>query len=73
MTGPKGEKVVYKKDRSKEPKKPMTNIMSSLTMRMLIRKGLSTYSCNVRKMEEEELRPEDVLVVNKHLDMYHDE
>lgn len=59
------EKVTYKKICSKKLKKLITNIISRLKMKKLVRKGLLSYLYHVQQLGEDEHRSEDVLVVNE--------
>ena len=69
LVGPKGNKVKYCKATSGM----RTKIVSSLKMKTLLRKGLPSYLCHIRKIEDEILTPESVPVVNEFLDVFPEE
>lgn len=58
------EKVTYYKVRSRTPKKPLSNIVSSLQMKKLV---------YVQHLDLEEPKPQDVRVVTEYTNMFTEE
>ncbi|XP_050937744.1 uncharacterized protein LOC127148305 [Cucumis melo] len=63
---PGSTEVVFKDERKIIP----TSLISALKAAKLLRKGCTTFLAHVVKVQEEQLKPEDVPVVNEYIDVF---